>query len=41
MESGPLFVERMFYLKNMKEQGTNTYDLIKQKKNIYELFTFC
>lgn len=21
MESGPLFVERMFYLKNMKEQG--------------------
>lgn len=22
MESGPLFVERMFYLKNMKEQGT-------------------
>lgn len=22
MESGPLFVERMFYLKNMKEDGS-------------------
>lgn len=25
MESGPLFVERMFYLKNVKEEGTKIH----------------
>lgn len=33
MDSGPLFVERMFYLKNMKKEGIEIY-MTESKKTL-------
>lgn len=44
MNSGPLFVERMFYLKNMKEKGILTflwYEKAKHSLTIFLLSILC